>query len=335
MHLVMANVRRGHSVHVFASFASPTEDETVKQRTISALAAFNASSQGSLHAYSLTVDKPIPGFPLSPSRFRSWQVQKEAAIMQQMLGWKDGFMLALAHEKELPSQYDLIVRVRTDMWWVKDCPDVSKFSRVLPTLPMAYTSVRHTAALRGCIDDKMLFLPRRISAGFFNAIHYVAADVTKVGAWAGLYDFLTDLLLAEVGLPLDIYGSRHHEELEICGDGHIAPFEYAEFATGILRERDCFEQFMSDFWSGPSDFCPVGALSWTLPPGTTMCYVCSNMHTWVPGAACQECPPAHIDEVFYNVTVHHVSSIVCIGAARRCRPRTGCAACVSTGSSGM
>lgn len=277
-HLVYPTIERGHKVDIFLAISLPLDDVT-REETIARVQRFNTSCKGMLRRYLLYSDTIIEGSRFGPKFNIGWMNTKLQSILQQMRGWQIGYELAIEHERQYPLPYDFIARIRTDMWWVKDVPDIATFPLHVPTLPRSYTST--VSILNGCIDDKILFFPRNISQGFFNALEYYGMDKT----WTGVYDFLTDIVVDSCGMSILEHGSRHDLSTEKCGNMILAPFNYVEFATTTLRDRNpvCFEAALSDFWSGYSDFCPKGATGWQLPANTTWCYACDS-------TLCKQCP---------------------------------------------
>lgn len=292
-HVVHPHEHRGVDVHMFAFIS--IGDEAQRQLALGLLAQLNSSAGGLLVAADVRADEPLPDLPERTFRIK-WEQAKRTAILQQMLGWRKGYDLVVAAEQQLGSPYDMVARIRTDMVWFRDVPDVTKLPHNLPTLPRAYTTT--PAILRGCIDDKIIFLPRSLSHGFFHASDLILRGPTMPVAvanttlWTGLYDLLTDSMLCALGWSVQRFGSRHESEVESCGDGLLAPFHYAEFAANTLRPgpTPCFENFMADAWSGYSGLCPgPGATSLALPPGTALCH--DQALCGLNSLRCQACPP--------------------------------------------
>ena len=247
---------------------------------------FRTLSDGVVVDYILSYDSPMN----LPSPFiLSWQANgAHQNIIQQFIGWQKSYELVEKYEQQVGWKFDMVARIRSDMLWVKPAPDPRTFPTDVPTLPTIYTW--NPKILNGCIDDKIIFLPRNLAPAWFNMIEFFKQHASTK-KWYYSYAMLTDAMLIAANMNVTQYGGSSLTE-EKCGDGILAPFNYAEFAALTWRSKNCFESHVRDNWSGYSDICLEGSTTWSFPTGTSFCY-----HN---PATDQNCPPEFVQERYFE-----------------------------------
>lgn len=259
-HVVHSLVGKGHTVEVFVPISSGDSSQAAETTARALVGRFNSTTGGKVVDYTYTLDKPHH-HQMYPIKFlNQGAIGWHPNIIQQLRGWKAGYNMVVKRERSLGLKYAFLARLRADLLWVKDCPDIRTFPLDVPTLPTAYTN--RSGFLSGCIDDKIFFVPRNISEGLFLALDYYASTPAK---WSHMYEFVTDSMLHTLGWSIAKYGSRPSATRpygNLCGEGILAPFNYAEFACmKLFPGRLCFMNPPTDAWTGYSDICPINSTS--------------------------------------------------------------------------